>query len=426
MPRLPLFLARLAIPLAAFVGMRALGSGGGGNAELALLSLIAGVVLVAVAELSPTPAAELGGGALAVTLLVLALPAGAGRGAVVMAVLLATLAIAAGRRFLRDGARMPLSAAVALALATQFLARGDLLVEPGLGLRTALVLLVLPAIAAAAICALATHAGSRAWIAAALLAAGGGLRGVAVITLVGLVALAIALRPALAPRARMAAWGASGGAVFALVVAQPAPVWPLVLASAALVLPARTLAVATAISATLGLGSVLTSAYPWLRANPAPAALRLLAVHRPGRQVLPEETTLDATDSRLAIAIPALSKVPASRISVRSTLTDSLALSPDSPVMNLTVEAANGEHVDFVLRAGQETGEWAARRPDVVQLGLRAPAAWRSVAESGFFAQEYRASFTLPRPLEVVAIRIDRSAVLPTEVRCVVHAVELR
>jgi hypothetical protein len=427
LPRLPPFLARLPIPLATWLAMRALGMAtGAGEAELALLSLTACAVLLAVAELAPAPAAELGGGALAVTLLALALPTGAGRGAVVMAALLATLVIAAARRFRLDGARISLSAAVALTLGAQFLARGGLSVDRGLGGETALILVGLPAAAAAATVVLAQRFGWRAWLALAILVLGsGGLRGVAVATLVGLAALATAVRPNPTWQ-RAAAWCAVAGVATGLVLARPAHGWSLALAALALVLPARGTAIPAALAGALAAAAVLIAAYPWLRAEPASAALGMLTPARPGRQVLPEVRTLTAAEAEIEIALPPARASRFHSVSVRSHLSDSLAIAPGSPVASLILETASGERVEFVLRAGQETADWAARRSDVASFGLPTPAAWRSVAEAGFFAQEYRADFSLPQPLAIASIRLVRFPALPPEARCVVHAIELR
>jgi hypothetical protein len=129
-------------------------------AEGAFLGRLAAAVLLAVAALAPPPAAELGlGGALAAAA-VWALPAGPGRGAAVMALLIATLAVAAGRRLRRmataaeDGAGTgpaQLAAAVALCFGCQVLLRSELLFAPGRALRPWVALLVLPVAAGAAL-----------------------------------------------------------------------------------------------------------------------------------------------------------------------------------------------------------------------------------------------------------------------------------
>jgi len=129
-------------------------------AEGAYLGRLAAAVLVAVAALAPPPAAELGLGAVLAAAAVWALPAGPGRGAAVMALLIATLAVAAGRRLrcmaaaAEEGAgtgRARLAASVALCFGCQVLLRGELLFAPGRALRPWVALLVLPLAAGTAL-----------------------------------------------------------------------------------------------------------------------------------------------------------------------------------------------------------------------------------------------------------------------------------
>src|SRR5579864_1008682 len=149
-------------------------------AEGAYLGRLAAAILVAVAALAPPPAAELGlGGALAAAA-VWTLPAGPGRGAAVMALLIATLAVAAGRRLRRMAAateggagagRARLAAAVALCFGCQVLLRGELLFAPGRALRPWVALVVLPVAAGAALALLWHRRGMVPALAAAAVAA---------------------------------------------------------------------------------------------------------------------------------------------------------------------------------------------------------------------------------------------------------------
>jgi hypothetical protein len=149
-------------------------------AEGAYLGRLAAAVLVAVAALAPPPAAELGLGGVLAAAAVWALPAGPGRGAAVMALLIATLAVAAGRRLRRmaaaaeDGVgagRVRLAAAVALCFGCQVLLRGELLFAPGRALRPWVALLVLPVAAGAALALLWSRRGMVPALAAAAAAA---------------------------------------------------------------------------------------------------------------------------------------------------------------------------------------------------------------------------------------------------------------
>jgi hypothetical protein len=149
-------------------------------AEGAYLGRLAAAVLVAVAALAPSPAAEVGLGGVLAAAAVWALPAGPGRGAAVMALLIATLAVAAGRRLRRmataaeDGAgagRARLAAAVALCFGCQVLLRGELLFAPGRALRPWVALLVLPVAAGTALALLWRRRGMVPALAAAAAAA---------------------------------------------------------------------------------------------------------------------------------------------------------------------------------------------------------------------------------------------------------------
>jgi hypothetical protein len=149
-------------------------------AESAYLGRLAAALLVAVAALAPPPAAELGLGAVLAAAAVWTLPAGPGRGAAVMALLIATLAVAAGRRLRRlanpaeDAAsvgRARLAAAVALCFGCQVLLRGELLFAPGRAARPWVALLVLPVAAGAALALLWRRHGMLPALAAATAAA---------------------------------------------------------------------------------------------------------------------------------------------------------------------------------------------------------------------------------------------------------------
>lgn len=93
-------LARAAVPLAALVAMAMLASrevDPVGAAESAYLAVLATAGLLAVAFLAPAPAWEAGVGATLATTIVWALPPGPGRGAAMVLLLVAALAVAAGR-----------------------------------------------------------------------------------------------------------------------------------------------------------------------------------------------------------------------------------------------------------------------------------------------------------------------------------------
>jgi hypothetical protein len=77
-----------------------------------------------------------------------------------------------------------------------------------------------------------------------------------------------------------------------------------------------------------------------------------------------------------------------------------------------------------VLRAGVETGEWAARRPGL-ELTARPPdpqISWLAPRSPGpgYFAQRYRAAFDLGDSSAVASLRIERSKGLDPEIELAV------
>jgi hypothetical protein len=165
--------ARVAVPLAGLAAMAALAAhevDPMAAAESGYLAVVATAVLAAVALLAPAPAPELGLGAALATAAVWVLPEGPGRGAAVLFLLVATLAVAAGRRLVRcpPDRPLPLAVTVPLAVGLQALLRGDLLLAPRRESRTFLLLLVLPVAGALATSLLSRRHGRRAAVALGL------------------------------------------------------------------------------------------------------------------------------------------------------------------------------------------------------------------------------------------------------------------
>jgi hypothetical protein len=160
---------RLAVPLAAGVAVAALAAAEQdptAAAEGGYLAVLTTAALLPVAALAPEPARELGLGAVLAAAAAWALPAGPARGAALLAVLAATLAVAAGRQLGRSLPDLPFATALALTLGAQVLLRGDLLLASAVAPRTVVILIVLPAVAAAALARLALrHGGERALLA---------------------------------------------------------------------------------------------------------------------------------------------------------------------------------------------------------------------------------------------------------------------
>jgi len=118
-----------------------------------------------------------------------------------------------------------------------------------------------------------------------------------------------------------------------------------------------------------------------------------------------------------------------SSVVIDSYLDNSAYLPTGTPVGRLTLVAINGEQRSWLLRAGQETSEWAAQRPDVASLaGFTAPAHWLALVPAGgeFFAQRYRAEWELDRASDIVRLTLERLDGLPSEVSLAVFHLELR
>lgn len=232
-------------------------------------------------------------------------------------------------------------------------------------------------------------------------------------------------------------------------------------------------------SVLLGLAS-LAAAYPWLRPEPALEALTLLGLGSGPRQVAallaaalalcaiaallarrrgPEaarrrgalivglaagavavaivaalppagrpltagEVVLDAArpawSAEIAPAVPA-----ASAVLVESSLSNSTVLPPGAPVATLRLHDAAGEVFEWTLRAGRDTGEWAAARPDLAPR-LEAPAPWLSYVAGSFFGQRYRGRWELPAPRPVVRAEVERRTDLPADLALALYQVEVR
>jgi len=154
---------RLLVPLAALTAMASFAAreiDPAGAAESAYLAVLATAVLLAIGFLASWPAIELGLGATLATAAVWSLPPGPGRGVAVVLVLMATLAVAAGRRLTRPYPKQIFQVLIPFALALQFLLRAELLFAPALSFRTLVALIALPVAGAAAVAVLARRHGA--------------------------------------------------------------------------------------------------------------------------------------------------------------------------------------------------------------------------------------------------------------------------
>jgi hypothetical protein len=418
-------LVRAAVPLAALAAMAAFALhevDPVGGAETAYLAVLATAGLLAVAFLAPPPAWELGLAATLATTIVWALPSGPGRGAAMVVVLLAALAVAAGRSS-SCGSLKSFRSLLPLALGLQVLLRGgELLFHPQLSPRTLVALLALPTAGAFATAMLARRHGP-----AALLATGA-----AVLLAPGWNVAATAGLVALATGDRIARWKGAIPAVVlssALLLMRGAPDLSMAagpLALAVLYLGRKILIVpAVVIAVLLGATSLLAS-YPWLRHEPLQDALGLFA-HIPasGTPILPA-----ATSAVLDAAHPVWKADVAGKrvgtVVVESSLSNGAGLTNGTPVATVRLRGRDGRISSWVLRAGHETGEWAARRPDVAASSvLVSPPAWISWVAGDFFGQRYRARWMVEAG-SCTELTVERSPALPPQVSLALHGVEIR
>ena len=291
----------------------------------------------------------------------------------------------------------------------------------------------------------------------------------------------VPLLPAVLLRRDREAWLlALAGVCLAAGVARavPDPTWlaaPLALAVLALARTGAALAIQAVWTAILlGLAG-LAAAYPWLRPEPALGALSFLGLgpgprpvaallaaalglaigaallarrrepqtaHRlavalaagavalalvaalppAGRPLATGEVVLDAARPAWSSEIPAES---ASAVVVESSLSNSTALPPGAPVATLRLHDAAGEVFEWTLRAGRDTGEWAAARPDLAPR-LEAPAPWLSYVAGSFFGQRYRGRWDLPAPRPVVRAEVELRPDLPADLALALYQVEVR
>ncbi|HZF11364.1 MAG TPA: hypothetical protein VFE33_21440 [Thermoanaerobaculia bacterium] len=215
---------------------------------------------------------------------------------------------------------------------------------------------------------------------------------------------------------------------------RPAPLGDLV---ALLGSPRIVAAVVVALVLALELGSAM----PWghrLRqpvgvAGIAGIALFLVLLVRlppPAHRLLrpAQALQLDATSPAWETALPAGTTV--SGVAVESVLTNSADLPPEAPVATLRLSDGGGPPVSWTLRTGSGTGEWAARRPDVLRearaAGKPVPAPWMGWVAGSFFGQRYRAFFALPSPHPFARLRIERFPGLPPDLTIAVQQIEVQ
>ncbi|HEY7213888.1 MAG TPA: hypothetical protein VIC28_04620, partial [Thermoanaerobaculia bacterium] len=117
---------------------------------------------------------------------------------------------------------------------------------------------------------------------------------------------------------------------------------------------------------------------------------------------------------------------PVRSVVLESNLANGADLAPGTAVATVHLRDRQGRTVGWTVKAGEDVGEWAARRPDVARLGARAPRAWISWVAGDFFAQRYRCRWRLPRPERFVQLRIERAPGAPPDLELALYQLEVR
>jgi hypothetical protein len=123
---------------------------------------------------------------------------------------------------------------------------------------------------------------------------------------------------------------------------------------------------------------------------------------------------------------PVSGKRPVGSVVVESSLSNGAGLAPGTPVAIVHLRSSGRLKADWVLRAGEGTGEWAAKRPDVARAGVKAPGPWVSWVAGGFMGQRYRSRWTLERPEIASSLRIERAPGVPPDLAVAVYQMEIR
>lgn len=258
-----------------------------------------------------------------------------------------------------------------------------------------------------------------------------------------LAALAIPRRGAVA--AVQGAWSGALVVAASLVAAYPwlRPV-PLPEALGLFGLPpglAAALAAVAGLAALAGLG-LLLGRTGWAGAA-GPAALRTAVVALAGLAVLqvpaagttPLDTralVLDGDRPSWTGAVVTRSAVsdrpPVRTLVLDSSLANGADLPAGTPVATLRLRDPGRPDRVWTVRAGDETGEWAADRPDLRARRLTAPDPWLSwVAEGGaFFGRRYRSALRLGEAAAPDRLELRLRPDLPPEVALSVFHLELR
>jgi hypothetical protein len=221
-------------------------------------------------------------------------------------------------------------------------------------------------------------------------------------------------------------------------------------------------------------GGALAAAYPWVRPRPLDAALAILGLPASAEGTATAATSM-ATLAGAAVllaaarfgsmrrtvfllvvglAVAALAAQPRAAVEVAppegveltaaephwstrldgpvgqirliSSLGDAASLPAGTPVATLSLERGGRSLATWPLRAGHETAEWAADRPDLRGSTARGMAWWSWVPPPGtFLAHVYAATWRPARSLAATRVRVVRAGALPAGVTLSLVRVEV-
>jgi hypothetical protein len=111
---------------------------------------------------------------------------------------------------------------------------------------------------------------------------------------------------------------------------------------------------------------------------------------------------------------------------IESSMVNAAGLAPGQPVARVRLLGTGTAPIELALRAGADTGEWAARRPDVASTArLRAPRPWLAWVAGDFFGQRYRCRLPLPAAGSFARLQIELAGGLPAATGLALHQVEV-
>jgi hypothetical protein len=134
---------------------------------------------------------------------------------------------------------------------------------------------------------------------------------------------------------------------------------------------------------------------------------------------------IDATTSSWSAPLGAPARTRG--LVIDSSLSHAASIAPGTVIAEVRLATTDGE-VTLPLRAGIDTGEWAARRHDVAAIaGFVAPQPWLHWVDEGrgFFGQRYRARLRLERPVDVNGVEIRRASSVAPDLEITVFGLEL-